>query len=59
MSSEEDINKWMATYNAEIAAGSGPRIPLPGERSENAQQFRNRLQSRTARDKRKKNRKRK
>ena|SRR6266566_2676231 len=59
MSSEEGINAWMATYNAEIAAGSGPRIPLPGERSENAQQFRNRLQSRTARDKRKKNRKRK
>lgn len=59
MSSEEDINKWMATYNAEIAAGAGPRIPLPGERSENAQQFRNRLKSGTARDKRKKNRKRK
>ena len=59
MSSEEGINKWMATYNAEIAAGAGPRIPLPGERSENAQQFRNRLKSGTARDKRKKNRKRK
>ncbi len=59
MSSEEDINKWMATYNAEIAAGTGPRIPLPGERSENAQQFRSQLKSRTARDKRKKNRKRK
>ena len=59
MSSEEDINKWMVTYNAEIAAGTGPRIPLPGERSENAQQFRSQLKSRTARDKRKKNRKRK
>ena len=59
MSSEEDINKWMATYNAEIAAGTGPRIPLPGERSENAQQFRSQLKSGTARNKRKKNRKRK
>lgn len=59
MSSEEGINAWMATYNAEIAAGAGPCIPLPGERNENAQQFRNRLKSRTTRDKRKKNRKRK
>ena len=59
MSSEEGINAWMATYNAEIAAGTGPRIPLPSERSANAQQFRDRLQPRTARDKRKKNRKRK
>ena len=59
MSSEEGINAWMATYNAEIAAGAGPRIPLPGERSENAQQFRERLQPRKARDRRKKNRKRK
>ena len=32
MSSEEDINKWMLTYNAELAAGMGKRIPLPGER---------------------------
>ena len=37
MSSEEGINAWMATYNAEIPAGDGPHIPLPGERSENAQ----------------------
>ena len=59
MSSEEGINAWMATYNAEIAAGTGPRLPLPGERGANAQQFRDRLQPRTARDKRKKNRKRK
>ncbi len=59
MSSEEGINEWMATYNAEITAGAGLRIPLPGERSENAQRFRDRLQPRTARNKRKKNRKRK
>lgn len=59
MSSEEGINEWMATYNAEIAAGTGPRIPLPGERSENARKFRDRLKRRMARDSRKKNRKRK
>ncbi len=59
MSSEEGINAWMAKYNAEIAAGTGPRIPLPGEQSANAQQFRDRLQPRTASNKRKKNRKRK
>ncbi len=58
-SSEEGINEWMARYNAEIAAGAGPRIPLPGERNENARQFHDRLKSRTARDKRRKNRKRK
>ena len=59
MSSEEGINEWMTKYNAEIAAGSGLRIPLPGERSESAQQFRNRLKPRTTRGKRKRNRQRK
>ena len=59
MSSEEGLNEWMAIYNAEIAAGAGPRIPLPGERNENAQQFHDRLQPRTARSKQKKTRKRK
>ena len=57
MGSEEGINEWMATYNAEIATGAGPRIPLPGERSEQAQQFHQRLQPGTAR-RRKRNRKR-
>lgn len=57
LSSEEGINKWMATYNAELTAGAGLPIPLPGERSEKAQQFRAKLQPRTARNKRKKNRK--
>jgi hypothetical protein len=32
MSSEEDMNQWMTIYNAELAAGMGKRIPLPGER---------------------------
>jgi hypothetical protein len=59
MGSEEGINEWMATYNAEIAAGAGPRIPLPGERNSNAQQFRNRLKRKTAGASQKKNRKRK
>jgi len=59
MSSEEGMNEWMATYNAEIAAGTGPRIPLPGERGENAQQFHDRLKPMTVGDRRKKRRKRK
>jgi hypothetical protein len=59
MRSEEGIQKWMATYNAEVAAGTGLRIPLPGERSENARKFRTRLKRRTAKDNRKKNRRRK
>lgn len=29
MTSEEDLNKWMATYNAELTAGTGQRVPLP------------------------------
>jgi hypothetical protein len=59
MSSEEGINEWMSSYNAEIAAGTGLPIPLPGERSEQAQQFHDKLQPRTAGKKRRKNRKKK
>lgn len=59
MSTEEGLNEWMAIYNAEIAAGTEPRIPLPGERNENAQQFHDRLQPGTARGKQKKTRRRK
>lgn len=59
LSSEEGINQWMATYNAELAAGAGLPIPLPSERSEQARQFHQRLKPRTASNKRKKNRKRK
>lgn len=57
LSSEEGINEWMKTYNAELTAGTGLPIPLPGERSENAQQFHNRLKPRVAGNKRKKNHK--
>jgi len=59
LSSEEGINTWMATYNAELTAGAGLPIPLPGEQSKQAQQFHNRLKPRTARGKRKRNRQRK
>jgi hypothetical protein len=59
LNSEEGINQWMATYNAELAAGAGLPIPFPGERSENARQFHERVKPRTVRNKRKKNRKRK
>jgi hypothetical protein len=45
LSSEEGVNEWMAKYNAELTAGVGLPIPLPGERSPQAQQFRNRLNS--------------
>src|SRR6266480_2585205 len=59
LSSEEGINQWMATYNAEVTTGTELPIPLPGERSAPAQQFRARLQSGQARNKRKRNCKRK
>lgn len=56
MTTEEGMNKWMATYNAELATGAGPRIPLPGEQSASAEQFRAKLQPRKARRDRKKHR---
>ncbi len=43
LSSEEGINRWMETYNNELAAGTGLPIPLPDERSESARQFQDRL----------------
>jgi hypothetical protein len=61
LSSEEGINQWMETYNTELASGAGLRIPLPGEQSEDARQFRERLKPGTigtAGSKRKQNRKR-
>ena len=59
LGSEEGIHEWMVDFNAELAAGTGQRIPLPGEESATAQQFRAWLTHRTARSKRKKNRRRK
>ena len=59
LSTEEGINEWMITYNAELARGAGLPIPLPGEQSERAQQFHARLQQpKAARPRRKKNRRR-
>ena len=57
LSSEEGINRWMETYNSEVTAGTGLRIPLPGERSESARQFQERIRPKVASNKRKKNRK--
>ncbi len=59
LGSEEGIHEWMVTYNAELAAGTGQRIPLPGEEGATAQQFRAWLIHRTTRNKRKRNRRRK
>jgi len=59
MTSEEDMNAWMATYNAELAAGIGPRIPLPGERSEGARKVHSQLRRKMTRDSRKRNRRKK
>ena len=59
LGSEEGIHEWMVNYNAELAAGSGQRIPLPGEESATAQQFRAWVTHRTTRSKRKRNRRRK
>ncbi len=59
MTSEEDMNAWMATYNAELAAGIGPRIPLPGEQSAGARKVQGKLRRKMARDSRRRNRKKK
>jgi len=58
MSSEEGMNEWMATYNAELAGGIGPRVPLPGGRSTHAQLYLDSLKLRAPSSKRKKSRKR-
>lgn len=43
-SSDESMNKWVETYNAELTAGRGSPIPLPGELNYDAQQYRNKVQ---------------
>jgi hypothetical protein len=57
VTSEEDMNTWMATYNAELAAGIGPRIPLPGERSPDARKVQSKLRRKMARESRRRKRK--
>jgi hypothetical protein len=61
MATEEGMNKWMVTYNAELAQGTGPRIPLPAPsfsiyQGGSATQSRNKTRRKIARDSRKKNR---
>lgn len=56
MTTEEGMNEWMVIYNAEIATGAGPRLPLPGEQSQSARQFRAKLEPRKARRNSKKHR---
>ncbi|HVB22019.1 MAG TPA: hypothetical protein VNG51_08745 [Ktedonobacteraceae bacterium] len=56
MTTEEGMNKWMETYNAELATGVSPHIPFLGEQSQSTQKFQVELQPRTARRSRKKHR---
>jgi hypothetical protein len=55
MSTEEGINTWMNTYNAEIARGAGPRIPLPGEQTAGAKQYRDKIKRKMRKDRRNRN----
>jgi hypothetical protein len=64
MTSEEGINEWMTIYNAEIGAGIGRRIPVPGlslpfsgAGSESTRKSKDKTRSKMARDSRRKNRK--
>src|SRR6266496_4887737 len=65
MSTEEGLQSWMETYNAGLAAGTQPRIPLPGEQRRSAGNIRDRIKivspnrARMAKASRKKNRKKK
>ena len=64
-STEEGLQSWMETYNAGLAAGTQPRIPLPGEQRRSAGNLRDRIKivspnrARMAKASRKKNRKKK
>ena len=53
MTTEEGINRWMMTYNAELAAGTGTPIPFPGETGPQAAQARGHMKSALRKDKRK------
>ena len=65
MSTEEGLQSWMETYNAGLAAGTQPRIPLPGEQRRSAGNLRDMIKivspnrARMAKASRKKNRKKK
>jgi hypothetical protein len=53
MTTEEGINQWMQTYNAEIMAGTGTPIPLPGESGPEAAKARGQMKQALRKDKRK------
>jgi hypothetical protein len=53
MTTEEGINKWMTTYNAELAAGTGTPVPFPGETGPQAAQARGQMKAALRKDKRK------
>ena len=55
MSTEEGINTWMNTYNAEIARGAAPRIPLPGEQTASARQYRDKIKRKMRKDRHNRN----
>lgn len=62
MTTEEGINEWMTIYNAEIAAGIGQRVnvpgfPFPGAWSESARKNKDKTRRRMASHSRRKNRK--
>ena len=65
MSTEEGVQSWMEIYNAGIASGTQPRLPLPGEQSRSASNIRGKIKivrpnrDRMAKASRKKNRKKK
>jgi hypothetical protein len=59
MSSQEGVDEWMATYNAELAEGRAPRVPLFGGRNLHGQSYVGGLHLKVPSSKRKKSRKRK
>jgi hypothetical protein len=59
MSTPEGMQEWVDTYNAEIAAGTGSPVPLPGERGKSATKSRKKMKRKMQKSSRKKNRKKK
>jgi hypothetical protein len=59
MTTEQGIGEWMETYNAEIRAGTGLPVPLPGERGKQAARARQKMKRKMQMESRKRNRKKK
>ncbi len=59
MTSQEDLDAWTQTYNAELAAGTGLPLPLPGDHSANARKVHDKIKRKMAKGSQKKNRKKK